>query len=54
MRFASANDFYCHVLSHVRNTDRTDTDKNLFVCSWDGKDLIYCKHFSPNKGYRVK
>ncbi|KAK8377448.1 hypothetical protein O3P69_013824 [Scylla paramamosain] len=35
VRFASAHDFYCHVLSHVRNTDGMNTDK-MFLCAWDG------------------
>lgn len=34
VRFASAHDFYCHALSHVRNTDELKDKK--FLCSWHG------------------
>lgn len=38
-KFASAHDFYCHTLSHVRNTDKENSKKKAFICAWDGKTL---------------
>ncbi|XP_045621239.1 histone H4 transcription factor [Procambarus clarkii] len=35
LRFVSAQDFYWHVLGHVRCTDPTTSTK-AFVCSWEG------------------
>lgn len=43
MKFASAHDFYCHTLSHVKNTNKENSNKKAFVCAWDGKILILLK-----------
>ncbi|KAG0710740.1 Histone H4 transcription factor [Chionoecetes opilio] len=35
VRFASAHDFYCHVLSHVLNTNEEPNTDKPFTCGWD-------------------
>lgn len=42
-KFASAHDFYCHTLSHVRNTDTENSNKKAFVCAWDGCSSSFAK-----------